>query len=479
MTPRPPHRGDHRPRHHDSDEQPFRAGDPSLPSASSSPSSPPPQSVGDAPAPPAPGEGVRISDLQRMTAAQLLQEAQTAGIPETECGGLKKQAIILKIIQKRMSQNSALYAEGVIECMQEGYGFLRSQVYDYLASPDDVYVSPSQVRRFGLKTGHTVLGQMRQPKEGERYFSLQRVDQVNGHDPFKLARIHFDDLTPVHPNKRYYLETTPTEMEMRVMDILTPIGKGQRGLIVAPPYTGKTVLLQKIANALVKNHPEIILIVLLIDERPEEVTDMERNVKGEVVASTFDEPAERHIQVAEMVIEKAKRLVESGRDVVILLDSITRLGRAYNTEAPHSGKILSGGIDAGALQKPKRFFGGARLLEEGGSLTILATALTDTGSKMDDIIYEEFKGTGNMQLHLDRRLMERRIFPTIDVNRSGTRKEELLMHPDELARVYMLRKVLTDLNPIEAMQMLTEKMKKTKSNAEFLLSIKLKGESPV
>ena len=421
---------------------------------------------------------MKVAALQRMSIQTLLKTAEADGIQEAI--GLKKQHLIFKIIQKRMAANAALYAEGVLEVMNEGYGFLRSQSYDYLASPDDVYVSPSQIRRFGLRTGNVCLGQIRQPKEGERYFSLLRVDQVNGESPEHLSgKVHFDDLTPLHPNKRFFLETDPTGIEMRIMDLLTPVGKGQRGLIVAPPYTGKTVLLQKIANAIVKNHPEVYLIVLLIDERPEEVTDMERSVKGEVVASTFDEPASRHIQVAEMVIEKAKRMVEYGKDVVILLDSITRLGRAYNTEAPHSGKILTGGIDAGALQKPKRFFGAARMFEEGGSLTILATALTDTGSKMDDIIYEEFKGTGNMQLHLDRRLMDRRIFPTIDVNRSGTRKEELLLHPDELARIFMLRKVLTDLNPIEAMQTLGEKVKKTKSNAEFLLGIKLKGESPV
>lgn len=450
------------------------------------PEASPPPPAASQPAPAQPGQGpapdgsLKVSDLQRMTMQNLLKTAQAEGIPQDESIGLKKQNLIFKVIQKRMASNSTLFAEGVMELLPEGFGFLRSQVYDYLASPDDVYVSPSQIRRHGLKTGNVVMGPMRQPKEGERYFALLRVDMVNGVPSEQgIGKVHFDDLTPLHPDKRYFLETVPTEMEMRVMDLLSPIGKGQRGLIVAPPYTGKTVLLQKIANAISKNHPEVYLIVLLIDERPEEVTDMERSVKGEVVASTFDEPAERHIQVAEMVIEKAKRMVESGKDVVILLDSITRLGRAYNTEAPHSGKILTGGIDAGALQKPKRFFGAARLLEEGGSLTILATALIDTGSKMDDIIYEEFKGTGNMQLHLDRRLMDRRIFPTIDVNRSGTRKEELLLHPDELARIFMLRKVLTDLNPIEAMQTLVDKMKKTKSNAEFLLGIKLKGEAPV
>jgi transcription termination factor Rho len=368
-----------------------------------------------------------------------------------------------------------MYGEGVVEVLPDGFGFLRSPEYNYLPCPDDIYISPSQIRRFGIHTGATVSGQIRPPKENERYFALLRVEAINYEDPEKLIdKSVFDDLTPLHPQQRIILETVPSEVEMRIMDLLTPIGKGQRGLIVAPPRTGKTVLLQKIANAVTQNHPEIYLIVLLIDERPEEVTDMQRSVKGEVISSTFDEPASRHIQVAEMVIEKAKRMVEYGKDVTILLDSITRLGRAYNTEAPHSGKILTGGIDASALQKPKRFFGAARNIEEGGSLTILATALIDTGSRMDEVIFEEFKGTGNMELHLDRRLLERRIFPAIDIQRSGTRKEELLLDPEELKHVWLLRKVLNEkMNSIDAMERLKEQVEKTSSNIEFLMSFKL------
>jgi transcription termination factor Rho len=361
--------------------------------------------------------------------------------------------------------------------LPDGFGFLRSPDYNYLPCPDDIYISPSQIRRFGLRTGAVVAGQIRPPKENERYFALLRVEAINYQEPDLLTqKVVFDDLTPLHPNKRLRLETEGPEINMRVMDLVTPIGKGQRGLIVAPPRTGKTVLLQKMANSIIKNHPETYVIVLLIDERPEEVTEMERSVKGthtEVVSSTFDEPASRHVQVSEMVIEKAKRMVEYGTDVVILLDSITRLARAYNTEVPHSGKILSGGVDANALHKPKRFFGAARNIEEGGSLTILATALIETGSRMDDVIFEEFKGTGNMELHLDRRLVDKRIWPAIDINRSGTRKEDLLMDPEELRRMYILRKVLSDMNPVEAMELLINRMGRTKSNAEFLNSMNL------
>jgi transcription termination factor Rho len=370
-----------------------------------------------------------------------------------------------------------MFGEGTLEVLPDGFGFLRSPDYNYLPCPDDIYISPSQIRRFGLRTGAVVAGQIRPPKENERYFALLRVEAINYQDPDILTqKVVFDDLTPLHPEERLSLETDPTEINMRVMDMVTPIGKGQRGLIVAPPRTGKTILLQKIANSVLRNHPECYVIVLLIDERPEEVTEMERTVKGpraEVISSTFDEPASRHVQVSEMVIEKAKRLVEYGEDVVILLDSITRLARAYNTEIPHSGKILSGGVDANALHKPKRFFGAARNIEEGGSLTILATALIDTGSRMDEVIFEEFKGTGNMELHLDRRLVDKRVWPAIDVNRSGTRKEELLLDPEELRRIYILRKVLSDMNPVEAMELLTNRMARTKGNAEFLMSMNL------
>jgi transcription termination factor Rho len=370
-----------------------------------------------------------------------------------------------------------MLGEGTLEVLPDGFGFLRSPDYNYLPCPDDIYISPSQIRRFGLRTGSVVAGQIRPPKENERYFALLRVEAINYHDPDILTqKVVFDDLTPLHPDKRLSLEVEPSEINMRVMDLVTPIGKGQRGLIVAPPRTGKTILLQKIATSILKNHSECYVIVLLIDERPEEVTEMERTVKAahsEVISSTFDEPASRHVQVSEMVIEKAKRMVEYGIDVVILLDSITRLARAYNTEVPHSGKILSGGVDANALHKPKRFFGAARNIEEGGSLTILATALIDTGSRMDEVIFEEFKGTGNMELHLDRRLVDKRVWPAIDVNRSGTRKEELLLDPEELRRMYILRKVLSDMNPVEAMELLTNRMVRTKTNAEFLMSMNL------
>ncbi len=418
---------------------------------------------------------IYLTELQKMTMPQLLRTAKSEGIAEYT--GLKKQDLIFKILKERTKQNGLMFGEGTLEVLPDGFGFLRSPDYNYLPCPDDIYVSPSQIRRFGLKTGAIVSGQIRPPKENERYFALLRVEAVNREDPDKLAeKVGFDDLTPLHPQGRIQLETGGDEINMRVVDLITPIGKGQRGLIVAPPRTGKTVLLQKIANSVLTNHSDAYVMVLLIDERPEEVTEMERSVKGlnaEVVSSTFDEPASRHIQVAEMVIEKAKRMVEYGQDVVILLDSITRLARAYNTEAPHSGKILTGGIDASALQKPKRFFGAARKIEDAGSLTILATALVDTGSKMDEVIFEEFKGTGNMELHLDRRMVEKRIWPAIDVNRSGTRREELLMDPEELRRVWILRRVLNDMNPVEAMELLTGRMRKAKSNAEFLISMNL------
>ncbi len=418
---------------------------------------------------------IHLTELQKMTMPQLIRTAKAEGV--VEYTGLKKQDLIFKILKERVKQNGLMYGEGTLEVLPDGFGFLRSPDYNYLPCPDDIYVSPSQIRRFGLKTGAIVAGQIRPPKENERYFALLRVEAINYEEPDKLSeKVGFDDLTAMHPSGRIILETGADELNMRVVDIVTPIGKGQRGLIVAPPRTGKTILLQKIANSVLKNHPEAYVMVLLIDERPEEVTDMERSVKGptaEVISSTFDEPASRHIQVAEMVIEKAKRMVEFGRDVVILLDSITRLARAYNTEAPHSGKILTGGIDASALQKPKRFFGAARKIEEAGSLTILATALIETGSRMDDVIFEEFKGTGNMELHLDRRLVDKRVWPAIDVNRSGTRREELLMDPEELRRVWILRRVLNDMNPVEAMELLTGRMRKSKSNAEFLMSMNL------
>jgi transcription termination factor Rho len=416
-----------------------------------------------------------ISELQQMTMPQLLKVAKDEGL--SDYTGLKKQDLIFKILKERVKQNGLMFGEGTLEVLPDGFGFLRSPDYNYLPCPDDIYISPSQIRRFGLRTGAVVAGQIRPPKENERYFALLRVEAINYSDPDLLTqKVVFDDLTPLHPDKRLTLETDPGEINMRVMDLVTPIGKGQRGLLVAPPRTGKTILLQKIANSILRNHPECYVIVLLIDERPEEVTEMERTVKGpraEVVSSTFDEPASRHVQVSEMVIEKAKRLVEFGTDVVILLDSITRLARAYNTEIPHSGKILSGGVDANALHKPKRFFGAARNIEEGGSLTILATALIDTGSRMDEVIFEEFKGTGNMELHLDRRLVDKRVWPAIDVNRSGTRKEELLLNAEELRRIYILRKVLSDMNPVEAMELLINRMARTKTNAEFLMSMNL------
>jgi len=417
---------------------------------------------------------LHITDLQRMTVEELHKLAKEEGL--SEYTGLKKQDLIFKILKERIRQNGLMYGEGVLELLPDGFGFLRSPDYNYLPCPDDIYVSPSQIRRFGLRNGNIVAGQIRPPKESEKYFALLRVEAVNYEDPETLTeKVVFEDLTPLHPNERLILETTPEEINMRIVDLVTPVGKGQRGLIVAPPRTGKTVLLQKIANAISTNHPEVQLIILLIDERPEEVTEMERATADdvEVISSTFDEPASRHVQVAEMVIEKAKRMVEYGKDVVILLDSITRLARAYNTEVPHSGKILTGGVDANALQKPKKFFGAARNIEEGGSLTILATALIETGSKMDEVIFEEFKGTGNMELHLDRRLVDRRVWPAIDISRSGTRKEELLLDPKELELVYRLRRVLSDMNPVEAVDLLKSRLQKVRTNAEFLMTMNL------
>ena len=422
------------------------------------------------PGPKPPGQIAYISDMKRMSIPDLHQMAKSLNVEGYSA--LLKHDLIFRIIKEKVIQNVSLMGEGVLEILPDGFGFLRSPDYDYLPCPDDIYISPSQIRRFNLRTGHVVTGQIRPPKENERYFALLQIKAINGEEPEKVnEKIPFDDLTPIFPIQRFMLETGPDDISMRILDLVAPIGRGQRGLIVAPPKAGKTVLLQQIAHSIARNTPEAVLIVLLIDERPEEVTDMERSVQGEVIASTFDEPAGRHCQVAEMVIERAKRQVEYGKDVVILLDSITRLGRAYNTEVPHSGKILTGGVDATALQKPKKFFGAARNIENGGSLTIIATALVDTGSRMDEVIYEEFKGTGNMEVHLDRRLMNRRLFPTIDVNLSGTRKEELLVHKDELQRMWLLRKYIQDLNVVESIEFLIEKMKKTKGNIEFLLSM--------
>jgi transcription termination factor Rho len=411
-----------------------------------------------------------LVELKDMSIQKLNQVAKDMGI--AGAAGLRKQELIFKILQTQAEKSGLIFSEGVLECLPDGFGFLRAPEYNYLPGPDDVYVSPSQIRRFDLRTGDTISGQIRPPKEGERYFALIKVDAINFEPPEEARnKIFFDNLTPLYPNQRLKLETTRENYSGRVMDLLTPIGKGQRGLIVSPPRTGKTMLLQSIANSITTNHAEVTLIVLLIDERPEEVTDMQRSVRGEVISSTFDEPATRHVQVAEMVIEKAKRLVEHKRDVVILLDSITRLARAYNTIVPPSGKVLSGGVDSNALQRPKRFFGAARNIEEGGSLTIIATALIDTGSRMDDVIFEEFKGTGNMEIHLERKLVDKRVFPAIDINKSGTRKEELLLPKDELNRVWILRKVLNPLSPVETMELLLDKLTKTRSNAEFLGSM--------
>jgi len=411
-----------------------------------------------------------LGELKELSISTLNQIARDLGV--TGVAGMRKQELIFKILQTQAEKAGLIFSEGVIECLPDGFGFLRAPEYNYLPGPDDVYVSPSQIRRFDLRTGDTVSGQIRPPKEGERYFALIKVDAINFEPPEESRnKIFFDNLTPLYPQERVKLETSKDNFTGRVMDMLTPIGKGQRALIVAPPRTGKTMLLQSIAHSVAINHPEIVLIVLLIDERPEEVTDMQRSVRGEVISSTFDEPAARHVQVAEMVIEKAKRLVEHKRDVVILLDSITRLARAYNTVVPPSGKVLSGGVDSNALQRPKRFFGAARNIEEGGSLTIIATALIDTGSRMDDVIFEEFKGTGNMEVHLDRKLVDKRIFPAIDINKSGTRKDELLIPRDELNRIWVLRKVLAPLSPVESIELLLDKLAKTRSNAEFLASM--------
>ena len=414
---------------------------------------------------------LNIAKLQAMSMTELNAMAKEYSVENF--GTMRKHEVIFHILEKNAARAGVLFSEGVIEVLPEGFGFLRSQSFNYLPCPEDIYVSPSQIRRFDLQTGNLIAGQIRPPKEKEKFFALLKVEAVDGEDPDKAKdKTHFDNLTPLFPNKRFILETSPEEVNTRVLDLVCPIGKGTRGLIVAPPRTGKTVLMQKIANAILKNNPESYLFILLIDERPEEVTDMERTCKGaEVISSTFDEPPERHVQVAEMVIEKARRMVEHKRDVVILLDSITRLARAYNTVQPHSGKILSGGVDANALHKPKRFFGAARNIEEGGSLTIMATALVDTGSRMDEVIFEEFKGTGNMEVHLDRALVDRRIFPSINIERSGTRKEELLYHPDECSRVVVLRRALTGVPPVEAMDLMLGKLKKTRSNIEFLLNM--------
>jgi transcription termination factor Rho len=413
---------------------------------------------------------IDLSTLKDMSVTALTQLAKQLEVQGAT--GMRKQELIFQILRARAEKSGLIFSEGVLETLPDGFGFLRAPDYNYLPGPDDVYVSPSQIRKFDLHTGDTVSGQIRPPKDGERYFALIKVEAVNFEPPERAReKVFFENLTPLYPQARVKLETESENLSGRVMDLLTPLGKGQRGLIVAPPRTGKTMLLQSLANSITTNHPEVYLIVLLIDERPEEVTDMQRSVKGEVISSTFDEPAQRHVQVAEMVIEKAKRLVEHRKDVVILLDSITRLARAYNTIVPPSGKVLSGGVDSNALQRPKRFFGAARNIEEGGSLTIVATALIDTGSRMDEVIFEEFKGTGNMEIHLDRKLTDRRVFPSIDIQKSGTRKEELLIPKDDLNRVWVLRKVLNPLSPVEAMELLLSKMGKTKSNADFLGSM--------
>ena len=417
-----------------------------------------------------------IAELQRMSMAELIEEARKDNL--SDYAGIKKQDLIFRILKERVKLNGLMFGEGTLEVLPDGFGFLRSPDYHYLSCPDDIYVSPSQIRRFGLKTGATVSGQIRPPKENERYFALLRVEAINFQDPNLLAnKIPFDDLTPLHPDLRIVMETTPDEVEMRVVDLIVPIGFGQRGLIVSPPRAGKTILMQKMAKAALKNYPDLYVFMLLIDERPEEVTDMEREVKGpncEVISSTFDEPATRHIQVSEMVLEKAKRMVEYGYDVLIFLDSITRLARAWNSECPSSGKLLSGGVDANALTRPKRFFGSARKVEEGGSLTVIGTALVETGSRMDEVIFEEFKGTGNQEIVLDRKLVDKRIWPSIDINRSGTRKEEMLLDPEEYRRVCILRRVLNDMNPPDAMELLVGRLQKAKSNAEFLMSMNMK-----
>ncbi len=412
-------------------------------------------------------ESLNIKELKDLNIKALNQIAQELEIEGAT--GMRKQELIFQILKAQTERSGLIFSEGVLETLPDGFGFLRAPEYNYLPGPDDIYVSPSQIRKFDLHTGDTVSGQVRPPKEGERYFALIKVEAINfEHPDVARERTFFENLTPIYPDQRIGLETVRENLSGRVMDLLTPIGMGQRGLIVSPPRAGKTMILQSIANSVTANHPDIVLIVLLIDERPEEVTDMQRSVRGEVISSTFDEPATRHVQVAEMVLEKAKRLIEHQKDVVILLDSITRLARAYNTIVPPSGKVLSGGVDSNALQRPKRFFGAARNIEEGGSLTIMATALIDTGSRMDDVIFEEFKGTGNMELHLDRKLVDKRVFPAIDINRSGTRKEDLLLSKDELNRVWVLRKVLNPLSVTESMELLLDKLSKTESNADFM-----------
>ena len=411
-----------------------------------------------------------IGKLKSLKISELNKVARDLNV--NDVSGSRKQDLIFKVLQAQTEKAGLIFGEGVLEVLPDGFGFLRSVNYNYLPGPDDIYISPSQIKKFSLRTGDTVSGQIRPPKEGEKYFALLKVEAVNFESPESAKdKILFDNLTPLYPNERYKLEIKEKDLTVRVMDLLTPIGKGQRGTIVAPPYSGKTIILQKIANSISLNYPDAIIMVLLIDERPEEVTDMERSVKGEVISSTFDEPADRHVQVAEMVLEKAKRLVEHKKDVVVLLDSITRLARAYNTVVPHSGKILSGGVDSNALHKPKRFFGAARNIEEGGSLTIIGTALVDTGSRMDEVIFEEFKGTGNMELQLDRNLFQRRVYPAIDIKRSNTRKEDLLLDEKELQRVWVLRKVLNELNTVEAMELLLQKLGRTKTNEEFLESM--------
>jgi transcription termination factor Rho len=412
-----------------------------------------------------------IVELKSKTVSELLDLGEELGIPGL--AGMRKQEVIFKILEAKTEKDGFIFAEGVLEILQEGYGFLRSPDYNYLPGPDDIYVSPSQIKRFDLRTGDTISGQVRPPKENEKYFALLKIEAVNFENPeVAKHKVLFDNLTPLYPEKKIKLETASDEVTMRIMDLMVPIGRGQRGLIVSPPKAGKTMILQKLANSITTNHPDMKLIVLLIDERPEEVTDMKRSVKGEVVSSTFDEPADRHVQVADMVLEKSKRLVEHGQHVVILLDSITRLARANNAVVPHSGKILSGGVDSNALQKPNRFFGAARNIEEGGSLTIVATALVETGSRMDEVIFEEFKGTGNMEIVLDRRLSDRRIFPAMDINRSSTRKEELLLPPEDLNKVWILRKFLNEMNSVEAMEFLLDRIRKTKNNSKFLESMK-------
>jgi transcription termination factor Rho len=445
--------------------KPHRPDDEAVLSAASSEAAEQTQPTGDSPA-----RRLHIGELKEMSIQRLTQVAQDLNVPGAS--GMRKQEVIFQILKAQTEKSGFIFSEGVLEVLPDGFGFLRAPDYNYLPGPDDIYVSPSQIRKFDLQTGDTVSGQIRPPKEGERYFALIKVEAVNFEAPEQTrSKLFFENLTPLYPDSRFTLETSSDGLSARVMDLMTPIGRGQRGLIVSPPRTGKTMLLQSIAQSVAMSHPEVYLIVLLIDERPEEVTDMQRSVNGEVISSTFDEPAQRHVQVAEMVIEKAKRLVEHKKDVLILLDSVTRLARAYNSVSPPSGKVLSGGLDSNALQKPKRFFGAARNIEEGGSLTIIATALIDTGSRMDDVIFEEFKGTGNMEIHLDRKLSDKRVFPAIDILKSGTRKEELLLPKDDLNRLWVLRKVLSPLSAVEAMELLLDKLGKTKANADFLNSM--------